>query len=128
MTPPVENQQNAVVVGRLPFPPPGFPRINAKWLSSSGEETVMDDIKLRLDNLADAHCTGSHRPNIVATLERRIWEHLVSCAEANIIESLYRMLLSSMGNQFFSSAIIEASTPAKMSNAPSPFTINRKIF
>ena len=60
--------------GRLPFPPPGFPRINAKRLSSSGEEADMEDMKLRLEDLVDAHRRGPHRPNIVGTLERRIWE------------------------------------------------------
>ena len=30
----------------VPFPPPGFPRIKQKWLSSSGAATVMEDIKL----------------------------------------------------------------------------------
>ncbi len=31
----------------VPLPPPGFPRINAKLPSSSGADTVMDDMKLR---------------------------------------------------------------------------------
>jgi hypothetical protein len=31
----------------VPLPPPGFPRIKAKWQSSSGAAAVIDDMKLR---------------------------------------------------------------------------------
>ena len=31
----------------VPLPPPGFPKIRAKWHSSSGAATDMDDMKFR---------------------------------------------------------------------------------
>ncbi len=78
---PRSRKYNHFNIGRLPLPPPGFPRINAKWLSSLGEETVMEDMKLRLADLVDAQRKGPHLPTIVVTLERRIWEPLWSSKE-----------------------------------------------
>jgi hypothetical protein len=54
---------------RLPFPPPGFPKIRAKWLSSAGEATVIEDMKLRLGEHIDLDRKGHHRTIAIVTLE-----------------------------------------------------------
>jgi hypothetical protein len=52
----------------VPFPPPGFPRINAKWLSSSGSIIDMDDMALEVRVDMDRRATTAVRVKIIIVL------------------------------------------------------------